>query len=79
MPSSVKSNSTVDFISEIFQNFRNMAFLNKPMHVTGSSAKLWNAEASPVTLLKSDSTTDALAAVLKIFETLTETICHFSV
>ena len=49
------------------------------MHVIGSSAKLWNAEVFPVTLLKRDSATDALAAVLKIFGTLTETICHFSV
>ena len=37
--------------------------------------ELQNTEVSPVTLLRSDSTTDAFPVISKIFGKLTENIC----
>ena len=46
------------------------------MHVLEISAKLQNAEISPVTLLKGVSITDAHPAILKLLGTLTRNFCH---
>ena len=46
------------------------------MHMLDISAKLHNAEISPVTLLKSVSITDAHPTISKIFGTLTENFCN---
>ena len=45
------------------------------MHVLDFLTELQNAEISPVTLLRSDSTTDAFPVISKILETLTENTC----
>ena len=45
------------------------------MHVLDFSTELQNAENSPVSLLRSDSTTDALPVISKILGTLTKNIC----
>ena len=45
------------------------------MHVLDFLTKLQNAEISPVTLLRSDFTTDSFPAISKILGTLTENIC----
>ena len=44
------------------------------MHVLDFLTELQNAEISPVTLLRSDSTTDAFPVISKILGTLTENI-----
>ena len=46
------------------------------MHMLEISAKLQNAEISPVTLLKSVSITDAHPTISKILGTLTEHFCN---
>ena len=45
------------------------------MHVLDFLTELQNTEISPVTLLRSDSTTDAFPVISKILGTLTENIC----
>ena len=45
------------------------------MHVLEFLAELQNTEISPVTLLRSDSTTDAFPVTSKILGTLTQNIC----
>ena len=45
------------------------------MHVLEFLIELQNAEIYPVTLLGSDSTTDAFPVILKILGTLTEKVC----
>ena len=45
------------------------------MHVLEFLTELQNAEIYPVTLLRSDSTTDASPVISKILGTLTEKVC----
>ena len=45
------------------------------MHVLDFLTELQNTEIYPVTLLRSDSTTDAFPVISKILGTLTENIC----
>ena len=45
------------------------------MHVLEFLIELQNAEISPVTLLRSDSTTEAFPVISKILGTLTKNIC----
>ena len=45
------------------------------MHMLDFLTELQNAEVSPVTLLRSDSTTDVFLVISKILGTLTENIC----
>ena len=45
------------------------------MHVLEILTELQNAEIYPVTLLRSDSTTDAFPVISKILGTLTEKVC----
>ena len=67
----------VDFKSRIFVKTgtfaisRRATFWNVPADVFKFSIELRNAESSPVPLLKSNSTTNALSAILEIIRTLT--------
>ena len=45
------------------------------MHMLETLAALQNAEIYPVTLLRSDFTTDAFPVISKILGTLTENVC----
>ena len=45
------------------------------MHVLDFLTELQNTEISPVTLLRSDSTTDTFPVISKILGALTENIC----
>ena len=67
----------VDFKSRTFVKTgtsaisRGATFWNMPADVFKFSIELRNAESSPVPLLKSNSTTNALSAILEIIRTLT--------
>ena len=67
----------VDFKSRIFVKTgtfaisRRATFWNMPADVLKFSIELRNAESSPVPLLKSNSTTNTLSAILEIIRTLT--------
>ena len=75
----------VDFKSRIFVKTgtfaisRRATFWNVPADVFKFSIELRNAESSPVPLLKSNSTTNALSAILEIIRTLRETFIVGSV
>ena len=52
-----------------FGIFRRTTFRNTPVQVKGFLTELYNVEISPITLLKSDSSREALPAILKNWKT----------